>query len=64
WIVAAAARRQKWLDQSQSLNFFVTSDAKAKDLLGYYMNAWESGCKTVYYMRSKAIEIEECDSCQ
>lgn len=64
WVVEAASRRQKWLDQSQSLNFFVTSDAKAKDLFGYYMKAWETGCKTVYYMRSKAIEVEECESCQ
>ncbi|PCJ20541.1 MAG: ribonucleoside-diphosphate reductase subunit alpha [Candidatus Cloacimonadota bacterium] len=63
WIVKAAAKRQKWIDQSQSLNFFVTSEAKAKDLLSYYMNAWESGCKTVYYMRSKAVEFEECESC-
>ena len=64
WVVKAAARRQKWLDQSQSLNLFVTSDAKAKDLFSYYMRAWEEGCKTVYYMRSKAVEVEECEACQ
>jgi ribonucleoside-diphosphate reductase alpha chain len=64
WVVKAAARRQKWLDQSQSLNLFVTSDAKAKDLLSYYMGAWQEGCKTVYYMRSKAVEVEECGACQ
>jgi len=64
WVVKAAAQRQKWIDQSQSLNLFVTSDAKARDLLGYYTNAWKEGCKTVYYMRSKAVEVEECESCQ
>ena len=56
--------RQKWIDQSQSLNLFVTSDAKAKDLLSYYVTAWNEGCKSVYYMRSKAVEVEECEVCQ
>lgn len=64
WVVRAAAARQKWIDQSQSLNLFVTSDAKAKDLLSYYVTAWNEGCKSVYYMRSKAVEVEECEVCQ
>jgi ribonucleoside-diphosphate reductase alpha chain len=64
WVVKAAGVRQKWLDQAQSLNLFVTSDAKAIDLLSYYTNAWKEGCKSVYYMRSKAVEVEECESCQ
>jgi len=64
WVVKAAGRRQKWIDQAQSLNLFVTSSAKAVDLLAYYVNAWKEGCKSVYYMRSKAVEVEECESCQ
>ncbi len=64
WVVRAAGVRQKWIDQAQSLNLFVTSQAKAKDLLDYYVNAWKEGCKSVYYMRSKAVEVEECTSCQ
>ena len=64
WVVKAAGRRQKWIDQAQSLNLFVTSSAKAIELLAYYVNAWKAGCKSVYYMRSKAVEVEECESCQ
>jgi len=51
WLVEAAARRQKWIDQAQSLNlyFAVPSGNKLHDT---YMLAWQRGLKTTYYLRS------------
>lgn len=63
WSVRANAARQKWIDQSQSFNLFISQDTTAKELFSYYFNAWKEGCKTVYYLRSKAVEVEECESC-
>jgi ribonucleoside-diphosphate reductase alpha chain len=51
WIIAAAARRQKWIDQSQSVNLWIkTPDLKT--LSHMYRQAWHSGLKTTYYLRS------------
>jgi ribonucleoside-diphosphate reductase alpha chain len=51
WIVDAAARRQKWIDQSQSVNLWIkTPDLKA--LSHMYRHAWHAGLKTTYYLRS------------
>lgn len=51
WLVEAAARRQKWIDQSQSVNLFLgTPDMKA--LSHMYRAAWRKGLKTTYYLRS------------
>lgn len=64
WVVRAGSVRQKWIDQSQSMNLFVHPKLSAKELASYYINAWKLGCKTVYYMRSKAVELDEaCESC-
>jgi len=53
WLVRAAARRQKWIDQSQSLNLYVTEpDGRALDAL--YRAAWRAGLKTTYYLRSRS----------
>ena len=51
WIIDAAARRQKWIDQSQSLNLFLAQpDLKAMSHM--YRKAWHTGLKTTYYLRS------------
>ena len=51
WIVDAAARRQKWIDQSQSVNLWIkTPDLKT--LSHMYRHAWHAGLKTTYYLRS------------
>jgi ribonucleoside-diphosphate reductase alpha chain len=51
WIVDAAARRQKWIDQSQSVNLWIkTPDLKT--LSHMYRQAWHVGLKTTYYLRS------------
>jgi ribonucleoside-diphosphate reductase alpha chain len=51
WLIAAAARRQKWIDQSQSLNLFLAApDMKAMSHM--YRAAWRAGLKTTYYLRT------------
>jgi ribonucleoside-diphosphate reductase alpha chain len=51
WLVEAAARRQKWIDQSQSLNLYI-ANASGKKLDETYKLAWLRGLKTTYYLRS------------
>ena len=51
WLVEAAARRQKWLDQAQSLNLYM-AEPSGKKLDELYQLAWERGLKTTYYLRS------------
>src|SRR5690606_22827091 len=51
WLVEAASRRQKWIDQSQSLNLYI-ANASGKKLDGTYKLAWLRGLKTTYYLRA------------
>jgi ribonucleoside-diphosphate reductase alpha chain len=51
WLVEAAARRQKWIDQSQSLNIYMAG-ASGKKLDDTYKLAWIRGLKTTYYLRA------------
>ncbi|WP_150911725.1 ribonucleoside-diphosphate reductase subunit alpha [Marinobacter halotolerans] len=51
WLVEAASRRQKWLDQAQSLNLYM-AEPSGKKLDALYQLAWERGLKTTYYLRS------------
>ncbi|HEY7776252.1 MAG TPA: ribonucleoside-diphosphate reductase subunit alpha, partial [Kineobactrum sp.] len=53
WLVEAASRRQKWIDQAQSLNLYI-NNASGKKLDITYRMAWYSGLKTTYYLRSLA----------
>ncbi|MBI4022019.1 MAG: ribonucleoside-diphosphate reductase subunit alpha, partial [Candidatus Andersenbacteria bacterium] len=63
WIVRHAARRNKWLDQSQSVNIF-TSSTSGRAVADVYFAAWQAGLKTTYYLRSlgaSAIEKSTLD---
>jgi len=51
WIIDAAARRQKWIDQSQSVNLWIKTP-NMKTLSHMYRQAWHTGLKTTYYLRS------------
>ncbi len=53
WVVEAAARRQKWIDQAQSLNLYM-ANASGKLLDETYKLAWQRGLKTTYYLRTIA----------
>jgi len=58
WIVEAASRRQKWIDQSQSLNLYIAG-ASGKKLDVTYRMAWFRGLKTTYYLRALAATSAE-----
>lgn len=59
WLIDAAARRAKWIDQSQSLNIFFRGTS-GKELSDIYFHAWEMGLKTTYYLRSLgASQVEK-----
>ena len=80
WLIKAAARRQKWIDQSQSLNIYL-KEPSGKKLDNLYRLAWHLGLKTTYYLRTLgatrvqssvvkptenvcAIDDPGCESCQ
>ena len=58
WIVEAGARRQKWIDQAQSLNIYMAG-ASGKKLDDTYKLAWTRGLKTTYYLRTLAATSAE-----
>ncbi|MBV1776500.1 ribonucleoside-diphosphate reductase subunit alpha [Burkholderiaceae bacterium DAT-1] len=58
WLVEAAARRQKWIDQAQSLNIYMAG-ASGKRLDELYKHAWLRGLKTTYYLRTLAATSAE-----
>jgi len=58
WLVDAASRRQKWIDQAQSLNLYVAG-ASGKKLDIMYRMAWLRGLKTTYYLRALAATTTE-----
>lgn len=61
--IKQAAARQRHIDQSQSFNLYVKNNIKAKELLSLLMEAWRQELKTIYYLRSTSINIEECEYC-
>ncbi len=59
WLIEAASRRQKWIDQAQSLNLYVANPSGRK-LDETYRLAWKRGLKTTYYLRSRsATHVEK-----
>ena len=63
WSMRAAGVRQRHIDQAQSVNLYITNDFTMRQVLNLYLLAWERGVKTIYYVRSKSLEVEECESC-
>lgn len=69
-VILQAAQRQKFIDQSQSVNLTIHPSVSAKDINKLYIYAWEEGIKTLYYQFSQnaaqsfAREINECKSCE
>ena len=58
WLIDAASRRQKWIDQSQSLNLYI-DEPNGKKLDIMYRMAWLRGLKTTYYLRSRSATTAE-----
>lgn len=71
-IINQAAQRQKYIDQSQSLNLFFTAGTSVKYFNDVHIHAWQSGIKTLYYVRSesglKGSEVnytkDDCKACE
>ena len=63
WLVEAAARRQKWIDQAQSLNIYMAG-ASGKKLDDTYKLAWLRGLKTTYYLRTSSATHAEKSTVQ
>lgn len=63
WSVRASGIRQRHVDQAQSMNLYITNDYTMRQVFNLYYEAWKAGVKTVYYVRSKSLEVEECESC-
>ena len=63
WSVRASGVRQRHIDQAQSMNLYITNDFTMRQILDLYLLAWKEGAKTIYYVRSKSLEVEECESC-
>jgi ribonucleoside-diphosphate reductase alpha chain len=58
WLIACAARRQKWIDMGQSLNLYI-AEPSGKKLSDTYQLAWRTGLKTTYYLRSRGATQAE-----
>ncbi|PNV61126.1 ribonucleoside-diphosphate reductase subunit alpha [Clostridium sp. chh4-2] len=63
WSVRAGGVRQRHVDQAQSMNLYITNEYTFRQVLNLYILAWECGVKTIYYIRSKSLEVEECEVC-
>jgi len=69
-VILQASQRQKFIDQSQSLNLMIHPSVSAKDINQLYIYAWEEGVKTLYYQQSQSSaqsfsrNILECISCE
>ena len=56
WVVDHAADRQPYICQAQSVNLFLAADVHKRDLHQLHVRAWEKGCKSLYYLRSKSLQ--------
>lgn len=61
--IKACGIRQRHIDQAQSFNLYITPEMKAVDILNLYIQAYEQGVKTIYYIRNQSLEMDECTSC-
>ena len=65
-IIETVSQIQKWTDQGISMELYLNlnNGIRAKDIYNLYMSAWKKKCKTVYYVRSIALKVEDaCVSC-
>ena len=63
WIIKAAGIRQRHIDQAQSVNLYITNEFTMRQVLNLYLSAYHEKVKTLYYVRSRSLEVEECESC-
>ena len=63
WCVKINGIRQRHIDQGQSFNLYITTNYTMRQIMNLYIEACKCGVKSIYYVRSKSLEISECESC-
>lgn len=63
WSIKAAGVRTRHIDQATSMNIYITNDFTFRQILSLYLEAYHAGLKTLYYIRSKSLQVEDCESC-
>ena len=63
-VIDVVSAIQKWIDQSVSFEWMINPQKTSPaDLYKYYMKAWKQWLKTIYYVRSQSLELDNCESC-
>lgn len=63
WSVQVNGIRQRHIDQGQSFNLYITNNYTMRQIMNLYIEACKCGVKSIYYVRSKSLEVTECESC-
>ena len=63
WCVEINGVRQRHIDQGQSFNLYITTDYTMRQIMNLYIQAYKSGVKSIYYVRSKSLTVSDCESC-
>ncbi len=63
WSVQINGIRQRHIDQGQSFNLYITSDYTMRQIMNLYIEACKCKVKSIYYVRSKSLEVSDCESC-
>lgn len=63
WSVQMNGIRQRHIDQGQSFNLYITTNYTMRQIMSLYIEACKAGVKSIYYVRSKSLEVTECESC-
>lgn len=63
WSMRASGVRQRHVDQAMSVNIYINNDMTYRTILNLFLEAYRNKVKTIYYVRSQALEVEECVSC-
>lgn len=63
WSVQMNGIRQRHIDQGQSFNLYITNNYTMRQIMNLYIEACKCGVKSIYYVRSKSLEVTECENC-
>ena len=63
WCVQMNGVRQRHIDQGQSFNIYITTNYTMRQIMNLYIDACKAGVKSIYYVRSKSLEVSDCESC-
>ena len=63
WSIQINGVRQRHIDQGQSFNLYITNNYTMRQIMNLYIDACKCGVKSIYYVRSKSLEVTECESC-